>query len=270
MGGGGGAGFSPVGGSPFGPGGPGGPGVAPPGGPASHPSPFGMPFGPAGGGGGGGPGGGGPGGGGGVPGGDPFASGRWSHSLDPTRRRQAPEIYWRMRAAAQSARDWLTSYYRGSRAGQEWVDLWGAAEALDLTLNEAHLLGGYPGVCHRLSTDDRVEGWCCRISAQVTFLRTGERQMLDALQSAKPPGASDLAPDWAVSGARDLSCSLYLQAGRVRGIGLPGAQGQNDGAEDDQSGRRRVRRRPRGGNGGQASSAASSQSSSKAPPPAKA
>ena len=161
----------------------------------------------------------------------------------------------------------MTHYYRGCREGQEWIDLWDCAQSVDLTLAEAYGPGGpqgYAAVCTRLATDDRVEGWCTRISAQVTFLRTGERAMRDQLQTTKPPGSTDLAPDWAVAGARDTAKALYLQGGRIKGATSTASFGDEEG--DSVSRRRRPRpRKPNdsstggGGGGGGA----------KAPPAAK-
>ena len=175
-------------------------------------------------------------------------SGRWTSALAPTRRRQAPEIYWQLRTAAESVRLWLTSYYTGSRTTQEWTDLWVAAESIDLTLQKAWQEAeratpgmGYQAVCYALGNDDRLESWCCRISAQITYLRTGEQEMLHQLQASRPPGSADLAPDWAVGGARDNARALFQQAGRARGG--PAAMRYNMDDEDAAAPRTPRRRR---------------------------
>jgi hypothetical protein len=46
----------------------------------------------------------------------------------------APEVYWQCRTAAGSVREWLTLFYPGGRTDQRWIDLWGCAENIDLTL----------------------------------------------------------------------------------------------------------------------------------------
>jgi len=105
-----------------------------------------------------------------------------------------------------------------------------------------------------------------RLSAQITYLRTGERAMLTQLQSSRPPGSSDLAPEWAVSAARDCAKSLFQQVGRVRASGAPSAGGGNDDAAPMAR-----RRRNRAGGKPTASatgggSAASSSQGGKGPP----
>ena len=181
-------------------------------------------------------------------------SGRWVSALPATRRRQAAEIYWQIRSAAESVRLWLTAYYAGSRSSQEWTDLWVAAESIDLSLHRVwqdaeNVLpnSGYLAVCHALNTDDRLEAWCCRISAQITFLRTGEKEMLHQLQASRPPGSADLAPEWAIGGARDAAKALYQQGGRVRGSG--GAARSSNDDDGDSSSSRQPRRRRRAATG---------------------
>ena len=155
-----------------------------------------------------------------------------------------------MRGSAGSCRQWLTAFYGGDRANQEWCDLWQAMESTDLTLEEAYQLGGYPAVCFALDHDDRLESWLTRVAAQITFLRTGERAMLVGLQSSKPPGYADLAPAWAVSAARDTAKALYQQCGRTKGG--RGGQESDDGTAGGGAagGRRPRRRRSKGGGDG--------------------
>eukprot|EP00969_Alexandrium_andersonii_P108402 4782409-Alexandrium_andersonii.AAC.1 len=60
--------------------------------------------------------------------------------------------------------------------------------------------------------------------------------MYEELLTAKPPGASDLLPDWALSQARDSSKQAYQQAARVRGAASGGKAGKashdSEGEED--------------------------------------
>ena len=110
----------------------------------------------------------------------------------------------------------MTHHYPGSRQGQEWHDLWNVASSIDMTLELAHRSGGCPGLCQALDADDRIEHWLSRIGAQVAYLRSGDRRVLDHLQSGRAPGDSELLPEWAIDGARSESKSLYLQQGRVK------------------------------------------------------
>ena len=178
-------------------------------------------------------------------------SGRWTSTLGPNYRRQAAEIYWKIRSQAEDVRRWLTAYYRGRKDDQEWRDLWLTAESADTSLQEVYERGfrgypaGYGAVCAALDADDRVEGWLTRISAAVTYSLTGERSMLDSLQASKAPGATDLAPGWAVGAARDTAQAEFKQLGRLemqKGQGLP-TSGAGRGEDSGGDGSRRPRRR---------------------------
>ena len=167
--------------------------------------------------------------------------------------------FWRM--TWRVGRQWLTAYYAGDKRTQEWKDLWVAGESIDLTLEQIHVVGGYAGVCAALESDDRLEAWLTRISAQVTYLLTGEKAMLDQLQSSQPPGAQDLAPSWAISAARDSAKALYQQQGRMSGRRTPGDGGGGGGQEG--SGRRARRRRGAGGGVGDGAAGQGSKPSEK-------
>ena len=149
----------------------------------------------------------------------------------------ALEIYWKIRGCSSSVREYMTQHYSGARAGQEWHDLWGLAASVDSTLEMAHRLGGYPSVCACLDQVDRVEHWLSRLGAQIAFLRSGDRSALANLQSGRAPGDSDIMPSWAIDAARSESEALYMQGGRVKGVG-----GKTD--DDEAGGGRRPRRRP--------------------------
>ena len=177
----------------------------------------------------------------------------------------APEVYWQCRTAAGSIREWLSLFYPGSRAEQRWVDLWGCGENVDLTLQMGYdscpdPATGYAWVCHSLATDDRREAWLSRLAGEIAFIRTGEQAMLDEMQTSKPPGASNLAPDWALSSAREAARVQALQRARVRGGGGVDSSGRGTtwaGQEEEGDGglTRRRARRPRG-SGGTSGSAA--------------
>ena len=102
----------------------------------------------------------------------------------------------------ETVREFMTLYYKGPKSGQEFRDLWQVACNIDSTLDIAHKAGaptrqGFAYVEHALQTDDRLEHWLNRISAQISYLRAGKNTaLLDALQSGLPPGDDDLAPQW--------------------------------------------------------------------------
>ena len=62
-----------------------------------------------------------------------------------------------------------------------------------------------------------ITSWLCRLSAEVTYARTGELAMREQLQASRPPGSSALGPTWAVTEARDAEKQLYQQRGRTSG-----------------------------------------------------
>ena len=53
--------------------------------------------------------------------------------------------------------------------------------------------------------------------------------MLEQLQAGLPPGAADLGPEWAITGARDAAKALYQQAGRL--LAPSGQRAQAVGAD---------------------------------------
>ena len=128
--------------------------------PGGHGGPF--PFGPAGAGWSGARNPSGPGGGGGVggpppgQGSDPYSSGRWSGSLLASHKRQGPEMYFQIRASTSTVREWVVLFLPGNRQSQEWADLYGLAESIDLTLQAGYASYGLPEVYHLLSSDDHV------------------------------------------------------------------------------------------------------------------
>jgi len=156
----------------------------------------------------------------------------------------ASEVYWQIRGAANSCRDWLTSYHVGPKTGTAWFDLWNVAESADISLDVAYRTGGFPALCQALSADDRIENWMTRLAAEVAREKTGDDVMADELLSGRPPGASHLAPEWALQGARDNARAVALQRARMRT-----GRAAEEGEVADPSARRPRRR---GGAGGTA------------------
>ena len=169
-----------------------------------------------------------------------------------------PEVYWQIRAAAEDVRRWLTSYYSGNKSGMAWYDLWCAAESVDVTLAGVYQAaehsvpgGGYPAVCNALLYDDRLETWLSRLAAEVTLLQTGDQVMASDLLASRPPGATPLAPEWALTSARDTARVTALQRNRLR-TGKAGGDSLMGGEDDTASaGVRRPRRRGGSSSGSQ-------------------
>jgi hypothetical protein len=148
-------------------------------------------------------------------------------SLPAAYKRMAAEVYWSIRGTgASSVKEYMALYYPAERrVGQSYRDLWMAADSVDTTLHMAYIAYGYAGVQAALASDDRVENWLSRLAAQVAFNRSGDPAMLMDIQSGKPPGDSDIAPMWAITGARETARSAYVARQRARAGG-----GQGDGA----------------------------------------
>jgi len=141
---------------------------------------------------------------------DPYVSGRTTAILAPGHKRMASEVYWQIRqSGAQGVREYLTSYYLGPKHGQEWRDIWAAAQHVDVSLQRTYVTGGFAAVQWALNNDDLLEVSLSRIAAQWAFLRTQDRSLLISLQAGKPPGEDDLAPSWSTQAARDLNKSEH-------------------------------------------------------------
>jgi len=139
--------------------------------------------------------------------------------------------------------------YRGDKSGQEYKDLWNLAVSTDLTLEREYRDHGFQGVVWALNTDDRLEHWLSRLGAQVTFIRTGDRSVLNAVQSANAPGDGDLLPTWSLEAARAQNKSEFqarqrCSAGRGAAASVSDTYSGGDGAA---SGERRPRRRAKAG-----------------------
>jgi len=141
---------------------------------------------------------------------DPYMLGRTTAILPPGHKRMASEVYWQIRqSGAQGVREFLTSYYSGLKHGQEWRDIWAAAQQVDVSLHRTYNTGGFDAAQWALDTDDLLEVSLSRIAAQWAFLRTHDQSLLISLQAGKPPGEDDLAPGWSTQAARELNKSEH-------------------------------------------------------------
>ena len=136
-------------------------------------------------------------------------------------------------------RAYLDAHWHGNKsAGTKYTDLWTFAEAIDLTVAEAHRQGGMRGVNHVLATSDQLEHMLSRIGAEMSLQLTGDWEMFEQLLSTRPPGRSQVLPDWAVVAARGHSKVVHQQQQWLRGDGQA-SDGDGGGAP------RRLRNRPK-------------------------
>jgi len=157
----------------------------------------------------------------------------------------------------------MVNSFPGQRHGQRYDDLYMMAEIVDLNAYNAYTAGHLPRLYHLLATDDTVEHCLTRIGAEVSFEKTGDYGAFRDMLSAKPPGHSELMPDWELTRTRDRSRALGLQRERVRTGRAPAETDEE--VPGGQQTQRRTRRAPRkagtaatpsadGGGGGAAAS----------------
>ena len=141
------------------------------------------------------------------------AGSRYAQDLPAEVRRAGPEIYRNLRKSHVSARDWLKQYYPDSTTamGTQWVDLWGAAMAVDLRLQQSARAEGWAGVQETLATDDLVESHLRRLFSGVYGSKTGDWGSFDFMLAVQP---SNLARDADPSGlsAPPQPCSYPMRA----------------------------------------------------------
>ena len=153
-----------------------------------------------------------------------------------------------MKAAGMNSREYFGTYYKGNKSGQEYKDLWNFALSTDLTLEQYYQAHGYNGVVWALNMDDRLEHWLSRLGGQVEFVRTGDRSMLDKIQTAVAPGDASLLPEWSVEHAHNIDKAEYQAWLRHKNRG--GGGGNNDDAGGGGGKRRRPQRRGQNAQGG--------------------
>ena len=105
-------------------------------------------------------------------------------------------------------------------------------------------------MCAALGGDDRLEGWLTRIAAEMAYYQTGEIAVMDNLSSSRPPGASHLAPDWAVERATDAAKALHKQAMRLKAETRFGPSTLPPPNMETVGQARRRRKKPASGSGG--------------------
>ena len=157
-------------------------------------------------------------------------AGRYSQGLPADLKRAAPEIYRSLREANVSVRDWLQQYFQGNRRASQWVDLWAAATAVDLRLQQAEALAGWVGVQEVLMTDDLVEIHLRRLSSYVHGTRTGDWSGANFMLAMQAPGSEiDIAPTWLISDATAYSKSEHQRGERVGRSGKSDAEPRGKG-----------------------------------------
>ena len=164
----------------------------------------------------------------------------WGTSLEPGRRRVAPETYWAIRRSSTSVRAYLAMHYPGRRDTSTYRDLWLVGEMIDLEVDRAYQAGGLARVTLELQASDTLEHMLARVGAEIAYCCTGDKGMFQELLTSKPPGDSNILPDWAVTAGREQSRALYVQQGRCRNSRGRGAD-TGDSSDDDGAARRRRR-----------------------------
>jgi len=160
-------------------------------------------------------------------------------SLTPARRRVATETYWAIRRSSPNVRGYLSLYYPGDKTGRTFQDLWLVGEMIDIECEMAYRRDGMTGLALALERSDVLEHCLSRIGAEVALHLHKDPKMYQGLLTSRPPGSSDLLPDWAISAARDLSKAAYQEQQRVKGRAMAV---DSDDEEPGQTGSHRRRR----------------------------
>ena len=143
-----------------------------------------------------------------------------------------------------SVRDWFRRNYPGSSKAAQWVDLWGAATAVDLRLQQSEEAAGWAGVQETLATDDLVEIHLRRLSSCVYGSRTGDWGSANFMLAVQPPDSErDIGPSWLTTGATAHSKSEFQRSEQVAKTSKPdeppkgkgqGKEGAGEGANRPQ------------------------------------
>ena len=157
----------------------------------------------------------------------------------------ASETYWAIRRSSQNVRAYLSLHYPGDKKSKLFRDLWVAAECIDTELDIAHRHHGLAGVQWALATSDTLEHLLARIGAEVALLRHKDPAMYEFLQTSKPPGESDVLPEWALAAARDSAKATHQTEARVEGRRKPRSGKACSSSSDEAQPRGGARRRTR-------------------------
>jgi len=126
--------------------------------------------------------------------------------------------------------------------GGRFADLFTLAEAVDLGADAAYRVGGLLRLQWWLGTSDIAEHLLSRLGAEVALFKTGDVAAFQALLTSRPPGQSDITPEWALARARDHSKAVDTQRARAergRKISGDGSTSPDENAGDGGSKPRR-------------------------------
>ena len=151
----------------------------------------------------------------------------------------ATETYWAIRRSPPNVRGYLSLYYPGDKTGRTFQDLWLVGEMIDIECDLAYRRDGMAGLSAALERSDVLEHCLSRIGAEVALHLHKDQKMYQDILTSRPPGSSDLLPDWAISGARDLSKAAYQEQMRVKGRAKAV---DSDDEDQEKTGSRRRRR----------------------------
>jgi len=136
----------------------------------------------------------------------------------------------------------MGSQYPGECEGGRFADLFTLAEAVDLGADAAYRVGGLLRLQWWLGTSDIAEHLLSRLGAEVALFKTGDVAAFQALLTSRPPGQSDITPEWALARARDHSKAVDTQRARAergRKISGDGSTSPDENAGDGGSKPRR-------------------------------
>jgi hypothetical protein len=130
--------------------------------------------------------------------------------------RMAWEVYWyTIRVVAGSCVEYLERYWPGSKEDGVYLQLYQKCALVDAALKRAFRERGDAGVEDLLRTDEGLEIALNSLACEWDLQLHGDAAATASLLAVRPPGMSDLLPQWAVDAGRTASRDVYRQAERV-------------------------------------------------------
>jgi len=118
--------------------------------------------------------------------------------------------------------EYLERYYPGDRSGGKYLLLYQSLEGADTTIREARNYGGEDAVNYVLDSNNQLEIAINGMAVEWDVLLHGDSAAAAANLAVRPPGQSDLLPNWALESGRNVSRDLFRQHERVSGGGSSG------------------------------------------------
>jgi len=146
---------------------------------------------------------------------DAYAGGRTVDPFAPGYKRMAATIYYeKVRRHTGTVVEYLERYWPADHDSEQYRALYTMSSTLDASLEATYRQYGQAGVDWVLNTDPNAEATLNLLASEWHLLTHGDVAGASRMRGIQPPGASDMAPEWAVSDALAASKALYSEAER--------------------------------------------------------